>query len=108
MNRETKELSTLSGKKVVIYSYLSAREMQTVNAAVIGDQKTDGADGARVALPIAAGLVWEKKILEAAITSFDGKTEKPVEAILDLPNEEYTDLKDKVYTLLKINLKRAK
>lgn len=98
----------MSGKKAVIKSFLTAREMQTINASVIGEQKTDAMEGARVSLPIASGLIWEKKILESALISFEENTADPIERILDLPNEEYGELKAQIYTQLKINLKPAK
>lgn len=107
MKRETSELSTISGKKVTVKTYLTAREMQTINTAVIGDSKTDAMTNGKVSLPIAAGLIYERKVMDAAVESVDGESKDPVEKLLDLPNSEYADIKGKVYELLKINLKQA-
>lgn len=108
MPRETTELTTTSGKKVVIKKYLTAREMQAINAAVVGDAKTEAGEGAKVNLPVSAGITWENKIMEKAIESFNGSTETPAEKVLDLSNEEYTDIKNKIFDELKVTLKRAK
>lgn len=108
MQRETKEVTTISGKKVVVQAYLTAREMQEINTSIIGDQRTDVTEGAKLSLPVTAGIAWEKKILEKALVSIDGDTNTPVEKILDFSNEEYNDLKAKIWEALKINLKQAK
>lgn len=107
MTRDTKEITSLSGKKAVIYIYLSARQTQEINASIIGDQKTELVEGAKVSLPLSAGVLWEKKTIEAALVSFDEVTTDPIERMLDLPNEEYADLKKQIYAQLKVNLKPA-
>lgn len=108
MERQTKELETTSGKKVVIKAYLTARETQAINLSVLGNIQTEAGEHAKIALPASAGVTWENEIMKKSVESYDGGTDNPVEKLLDLPNEEYTDIKNKILDVLKVNLKRAK
>lgn len=106
--RETKEYTTTSGKKVVFKSYLTGREMETVNLALVGDRTAEaGDDGKKPVLPLSAGFAYFKSILTEAIVSVDGVTENPFDIALDLPNDEYTDLKNHLLEELKVNLKKT-
>ena len=108
IERESKELKSTSGKTVIVKSYLTAREMETINLSLVGDSKTDGSDGAKVSISIAAGIDWEKKILAAAIVSVDGNTTNPADSLLDWPDAEYKELKAQVLTTLGLSLKPTK
>jgi hypothetical protein len=108
-NRELKEYVTTSGKKVSFKSYLTGREMEAVNLALVGDRTAEvGEDGEKPKLPLSAGMAYHKAILTNAIVSIDDVVENPMEIALDLPNDEYEALKKHILEELKINLGKTK
>lgn len=108
-NRETKEYVTTSGKKVEFKSYLTGREMEAVNLALVGDREAQvGEDGEKPKLPLSAGMAYHKAILTEAIVAIDGVTENPIEIALDLPSDEFNAIKSHILEELKINLGKTK
>lgn len=82
-DRATKEFSTPSGTKLVLKTYLTAREMFTVtdNKDLKDSEKT-------------------LKLAEAGIVSLDGSTENIGERLLDMPLADYTSVVKELTSLV--------
>jgi len=81
--RPTKEFTTPGGLKVVIKTYLTAREAMPV---IDGKTLTD--------------MERSQKLAAAAIVSIDGATEGVDEKLLDLPVQEYTAILTEITALI--------
>lgn len=106
MDRQKVTIESINGTKVEVYAFLSAREMQDVNLKLVGDQTAQA--GEKPVIALSSAIVWEKSILEKALISVNDVVENPIEKLLDLSDEEYKDLKTKIFAQLKINLAQEK
>ena len=93
--RETKELTTPGGRKVVTKTYLTGREVDGVLKELLKDREA----GDKPTLPMLVGLERNNKLIEAAVVSFDGSAENIFERIQDLPASEKTFLLKEVQEL---------
>lgn len=93
-DRETKNITTPSGKLVVIKAWLNGREANELKAVLYKDLKMSMADvtSGGVKVTDVSGefiLEQEKKALELFLVSIEGKSENLVETFLDLPENDY-------------------
>jgi hypothetical protein len=96
MSRETREITTPGGRKVVLHTYLTARESNELKKFILKDAKLSVVEGREVFEGLSAGIAidQEQKLLELAVVSIDGKTENIGEQLLDLPDEDYRAIVD--------------
>jgi hypothetical protein len=83
-DRETKEITTPQGRRAVVYTYLTGREVD----AILGDLFKDQQSGENPSIPMTLGIQRNNKLIEAAVVSFDGITENIFERLQDLPASE--------------------
>lgn len=89
--RESKKLTTPSGKEFEIKSYLTARERNDLRAVFLENVSVDPMVGTPK-LNEVAGVLLEKaehKVLELALISFEGSAENIIERLLDGTPEDY-------------------
>lgn len=101
-NRETKELTSTGGHKVVINAYLTGRESNDVKAELFKGIMISGAQGEKPSIPLVNTIPQVRITLDKLVISFDGKAEGAVDAIEDLPSEEYDELVKAIQTESKI------
>lgn len=95
MARETKEILTPGGHKVVLNAYLTGREAQELKSIMFSALKVNMEDvqSGKVGMgdiPSAFLVEQEKKALAFLLVSFDGNTTNPVEHMLnEYPSTEY-------------------
>lgn len=98
MERETKELTTPGGHKVVAKTYLTAREVNGVLEELFKSHEISAEDAksgnARVSLLM--GIQRNVKLIEAAVMSLDGSTENLSDRLQDLPSSEYAAILNEV------------
>lgn len=92
MQRETKEVVTSSGKKIVLKTYLSGREVTEVMKA-----RGDKSD-----------LQVAEELIKQAVVSVEGKSENALETLLDLPINEYLEISKAVNELAGASFPKAK
>jgi hypothetical protein len=93
-DRETKEITTTHGNKVVLNSYLTGKESNELKALMYADMKinTSDASSGKVSIgdvPASFMLAQERKALEFLVISINGDTNAPVAALEALPESEY-------------------
>lgn len=88
MARETKEV-TIGEHVVVIKSYLTGREANEAKATLFKGIEVEAGAQEKPRVPLSNMPVYERKVLELLVVSFDGKTEGALEAIEDLPAADY-------------------
>ena len=80
MSRETKEITTTSGKKVVINAYLTGPEANEINAILFEGLEVEapevGQKMERPKIPLSATLKRQPKLLELSVISVDGEADK--------------------------------
>jgi hypothetical protein len=83
-DREVKEFTTPKGLKIILKTYLTAREFTPI---------VDGKDTLKFS---------EKNnmLIEAGIVSINGSTENVLQQVLDLPVTEYTAITKELGTLI--------
>jgi hypothetical protein len=92
--RETKEITTPLGHKVVLRSYLTGREANELKAVMFSAVKMnmDDVQSGKIGVGEVPGtflVEQEKKALDILLVSLDGDTNAPVDKLLDLPSTEY-------------------
>jgi hypothetical protein len=84
MVRPTKEFKTPSEKSVVMYEYVTGRDMKAVS--LLESEKDKALDA----------------MIEASVVSLDGSSENTLERILDLPGSDYVFIVQKASDLFNI------
>ena len=90
--RETKTLTTPSGKELALKTYLTARERKQVRETLFSQMKGNATpDGTfQISeLPASVMIQAEEATLKAVIVSYDGSVENVLERLLDTKTEEY-------------------
>ena len=83
MDRPTKEITTPSGVKVVVKTYLTAREVNDTLKEILAT--TEVSPDAKVTLSAIVGIERNIKLVEAAVQTLDGSSENIPERLGDLP-----------------------
>jgi hypothetical protein len=96
-DRETREVVTSGGHKIVLKSYLTGRETNELKAVMYAAVKMnmEDAQSGKVNVGEVPGsflLEQEQKALGLLIVSFDGNSDNPVESVLNLPSSEYDEV----------------
>jgi hypothetical protein len=99
--RETRELTTPGGHKVVLRTYLTGREANDLKSVMYGALKMnmEDAQSGKVNVSDVPGtflVEQERKALGFLLVSIDGNSTTPLEALLDLPASEYEAVKTEV------------
>lgn len=89
--RETKKLTTPSGKEIELKTFLTARERNQVRAVVAEKISLDVESGESKLAPISGELLERMAHtgIEIAVVSFNGSSENILERILDGSPEDY-------------------
>jgi len=90
-NRETKKLTTPSGKEVEIKTYMTARERNGLRAVYLKNAEINVSQGESAIKGFSASVAdeAEKKLLELVVVNFDGKSDEILDRILDGTPEDY-------------------
>src|SRR5579884_104667 len=103
--RETKELLTPGGHKVVIHTYLTGREKSAIDGAITSALKltpslnpAEKAKASEVSGAFYAEV--EQKMMQYMVVSVDGETTSPLDTLLDLPSPEYDFVKKEVDSIV--------
>jgi hypothetical protein len=94
MERETKEITTRAGHKVVLRTYLTGREANELKSVMFSALKMnmEDAQSGKVNVNDVPGtflIEQEKKALGFLLVSIDGETNAPIDKLLDLPAPQY-------------------
>jgi hypothetical protein len=113
MERETKEFTTPAGTKVVVKTYLTARESNQLRQALYAEIKMSMSDmetGKTEVkdIPATALLEQERKALEILIVNIDDSADNIADRLLDLRSEEYDAIVAEVNKITKPNFQGAK
>lgn len=92
MERETKTLLTSNNHTVVIKTYLTGKESNEIKSELFKGVTASGEPGEKPKIPMSLILPYERKQLETLIVSFDGNTENAIDALENLPENEYADI----------------
>ena len=112
--RDTKEIETLSGKKVIINAYLTGPENSELTRIILQNvavtPSDEGETVERPKVPLSGSIDRTPKLLEMAIVAFDGKTEKKeiMDAVNSIPSQEYDDIVKQINTIYKAIFQPAK
>jgi hypothetical protein len=92
--RQTTTFTTPAGNKIVLRTYLTGREAADIKNVMLSSLKMSMSDfeSKKMDMGGLSGDILvqqERKTLEYLIVSVNGTTEKPLDALLDLPATEY-------------------
>ena len=90
MERETKEITTKNGHKVVIKSYLTYAEMEPI-------LEKEGV----------SNIKKSAEVVRAAIVSVDGVSENAYDVLASLPFPEYSEVSKEVTSLISEDFQKA-
>jgi hypothetical protein len=82
--RETKEIATPQGRKAVVKTYLTGREVDGILKELLKDREA----GEKPTLPMLVGLERNNRLIEAALVSLEGSPENMFERLQDFPASE--------------------
>lgn len=113
MQRETTDFVTKSGTKVKLYTYLTAREANSIKEDIYKTMKIDTTSGASVKpLSDTNGTIvleQEKKLLSLIVVSLNGaEINSNIESLLDLRNDDYQEIVTEVNRIYSTNFTPAK
>lgn len=108
MERETITLTTpVHNKEVVVHTYLTGREFEYAQSPLLEAMaiRPQGASGEVRFGQIDVNKVQEAthRLIEKHIVSVDGKTDGILDAILDMHNDDYQFVVEKIQELSKKN-----
>jgi hypothetical protein len=94
MERETKEITTPGGHKIVLRTYLTGREAGELKSVMFSALKMnmEDAQSGKVNVSDVPGsfiVEQERKALEFLLVSIDGDSTSPIDKLLDMPSTEY-------------------
>lgn len=91
MDRETKKLTTPSGKEFEVKTYLTARERNELRGVFLENVSLDPTTAQPKVGDLAGALLEkaEKKVIELAVISYDSNAENILDRILDGSPEDY-------------------
>jgi hypothetical protein len=104
MDRETKKITTPSGKVVELKTYLTAGENRKVTEAYIGSVRPETDEKGRTTKMTVDGegiSRAEDRLIEVAVVSFDGSGENILQRILDGSPDDYQFLMQEINQLKK-------
>lgn len=95
MSRETREFKTSGGNVVELKSFITGGEARQLQTTVMETLKMKVDDGGKPVVdgfdPLITGKIQDQSI-KLIVVSLNGKTEKVLENILDLPNAEFNEI----------------
>ena len=94
MERETKEITTpISGSKVVLKTWLTGKEKRQITSVYLNDLQVEKSDGSEEepSLKVTGDMLQKSQdaAIEALIVSIDESTEKVLDTLLDLRDEDF-------------------
>lgn len=110
MQRETKEIITPGGVKVIIKTWISAREANIVKQPMLQAMKVDVGTGSTSSTINGDFMIeQEKNLLKVLVVSVNGDDKDPVDNLLDnYPNADYQAVIAEVNKIYSANLTQTK
>ena len=104
MERNTKEVVTVGGHKVVLNTYLTGGEGQQLKAVLFNGMKMsmdDLTSGVAKVTDVPAGIVLDqqRKAFEFLVVSVDGVKENAVKLLEDLPSSDFEEIEKEIDTI---------
>jgi hypothetical protein len=96
MEKESKEVTTPQGRKAVVRTFLSGREVDAILADLFKGQQTSDE---KPSIPMTLALQRNNKLIEAALVSLEGSSENAFERLQDLPASEKSFILQQVQEL---------
>lgn len=94
--QETIEVTTpVLGKKVVLRGYTTGRIKQAIQAVMLSSVKEVSADQS-TKFDGTAAVTATNKALELIVLSVDGNSDGVLDAVLDMPEQDFDFIKDEV------------
>ncbi len=97
--RETVEFTTKSKKnKVLLNTYLTRRERRQIKNALFGGKEisVDGKNDVKASVSMEATDIAEDETFKLMIVSLNDSKENVLERMLELPDDEAGEIKDKI------------
>lgn len=101
--RETKSITTSSGKEVVFHSYLTGKEAREIQKVFLKNSTTDGS-GKVVGFNALAVTEAEELALKFLIVSISGNQENASAEVENLPEAEYREVMKAINSVTKTAL----
>jgi len=102
MERQTKEITTPGGHKLIVKEYLTAREVNGVLQELFKSREVS-ADEKNPKLSLLMGIERNIKLIENAVVSLDDSSENLPERLQDLPATDYAAILKEVQKLAEGN-----
>ncbi len=93
---DTTNFETKGGRKVVLKSFVTARDMRVLKDMYLAVAKFDQKGGEIFDVNVEKANEIENKTLELVVVSVDGETEGIIEKLLDLPAHDYNEIFEEV------------
>lgn len=110
-DRETVEFKTKSGANAVkLHTYLTRRERRAIKNCLFGGKEiaVDGKNEVKASVSMELTDVAEDKTFELMIVELNGSKENIVERMVELPDNEAGEIKDKIDALTNVDDKEKK
>ena len=108
-NRPTREFVTPNGVRIIINTYMTAREANALRQEIWGKLSLSVEDG-KVADKLPGSVLYEqeRKALEAMVVSVNGDTDQILDKLDDLPQDDYQAVLAEVNAATRLNFKPTK
>ena len=99
--RETKEITTPQGHRVVINTYLTGRERRDMQSIFLKDTAINGKSGEMEISNFKGSTITEANdfLLKTLIVSLNGDASNAFDRVLDLHGDEYEFIKNEIDAL---------
>ncbi len=109
MQRETKSFATPSGIEIVLKTYLTAREANSIKDEMYKMMKIDPqTGGSKSEITGEFLLEQERKALALLVVSINGNSENILETLLDMRNSDYQSIVKEMNSIQAENLTPVK
>ncbi len=95
--REKKEL-VIGNHKVVVHTYVTGRELRDIESAMMNKLEMSQKDGSQEIVGFKGSMLADRqdRQIKAVVVSVDGKSEKIIDLVLELPAVESEQILDYV------------
>lgn len=109
MERTTKQITTPGAHKVILKSYVTAREKKAVDALILKDVHYEmGNANTTDKVPAPLLIEYGEKQIEAVVVSIDDKEKDVLNLVLDLPLPDFNYIQEEVRKVYNGNLTKEK
>ncbi|KKM78980.1 hypothetical protein LCGC14_1354470 [marine sediment metagenome] len=93
---ENTTLKTTNGREIVLKAYITARELRELKALYLAVAKFDPKSGEVFDIDPKKAEEIENKTIAMVVVSIDGKEDRILETILDMPIVDYNEIMEKM------------